>query len=251
MLADHDDSSHRVNMGDMERWVSLVGGGLLALYGITRRDKTGLAMTLLGGAVALRAVQGHSAAYERFGIRSFSGAGGENNSIRGQAVRVERSITVDRPIDEVYHFWRDLENLPRFMEHLIHVRLLPTGRYRWVAKAPMGKVEWDAEILEEQVPWLISWRSVDDSAIDNAGSVRFSQAPGGRGTQVRVELAYKPPAGVVGAMVARLLGEEPSVQVRDDLARFKEIMESGEAATAAIRITGNGEARDEPGGDAV
>lgn len=247
MLADHDDSSHRVNIGDTERWVSLLGGSLLALYGITRHSKTGLAMALLGGAVALRAVKGHSGTYQRLGMRSFSGAGGERNSIRGPAVRVERSITVDRPVEEVYRFWRDLENLPRFMEHLIDVRMLPSGFYRWVAKAPMGTVEWDAEILEDQVPWLISWRSVEGSAIDNAGSVRFSQSAGGQGTEVRVELAYKPPAGAMGALVARLLGEEPSVQVRDDLERFKEIVESGETAVISSWTASYGKARDHLG----
>lgn len=218
-----------INLSDSERVVSVMGGGLLALYGLGRRDRLGIAIALLGGVVALRGARGHSDLYERMGVQAFSGAEGEGNAIRGPAIRVDHAIVVDRPVDEVYRFWRDFENLPRFMDHLVSVERLPSGLYHWVAKAPVGTVEWEAEILEEQVPWLISWRSVEGSQVDNAGSVRFSPSDGG-GTEVRIEIAYKPPAGALGAVVARWLGEEPGVQVRDDLERFKQIVESGEAA---------------------
>jgi len=226
-------SSRLVNMTDVERWSSLVGGALLAAWGLRRRDPLGFAAALLGGAVALRGAHGHSGIYDRLGVRKFSGARGTGNVIRGQAVRVERSITVRRPMDEVYRFWRAFENLPRFMEHLEEVRPLGGGLYRWVARGPFGAVTWDAEIIEEQVPWLISWQSIPGSQVGNAGSVRFSPAAAG-GTEVRVELAYKPPAGVLGAAVARLLGREPAIQVDADLRRFKEILE----ALAPVIVSG-------------
>lgn len=212
---------------DVSRWAALVGAGAVTLYGLSRRDRAGAIIALVGGAMLIGAARGSSWIDDWLGIESFDGAGGEANVLRGRAVRVAHSVVVDRPVDVVYHYWRDLENLPRFMRHLVSVEALPSGRYRWVAKAPVGTVEWDAEILEEQVPWLISWRSLPGSRIDNAGSVRFSPNASGIGTEVRVELAYKPPAGSLGAVAARLMGEEPHVQVREDLERFREILETG------------------------
>jgi uncharacterized membrane protein len=146
---------------------------------------------------------------------------------RGEGIKVEHTITVNRPREEVYHFWRQLENLPRFMDHLESVTVLDEDRSHWVAKAPAGtKVEWDASIQDEIENELIAWRSLPGSDIDNAGSVHF--LPAGEGTEVRVVLSYDPPAGRVGAAVAKLLGEEPEQQVEQDLRRFKQVMEAVE-----------------------
>jgi uncharacterized membrane protein len=221
----HERESRIVNMTDPERIASIVLGGLLAGYGARRRDRAGAALAVLGGLIALRGVSGASTFYDRLGIRRFSGARGARNALRGTGVRVGHSVVIRRPIDAVYRFWRELENLPRFMTHLIAVRPLGNNRYRWVAKAPAGRVTWDAEIIDEQVPWRIAWRSVPGSRIQNAGTVRFGPAPDGEGTEVTVELAYKPPAGALGALVARLSGEEPTRQVREDLERFRDILE--------------------------
>jgi uncharacterized membrane protein len=139
------------------------------------------------------------------------------------------AITVRRPREEVYTFWRDLENLPRFMIHLRSVREIDERRSHWVARGPAGKaVEWDAEIVEDRADERLAWRSSDDATVRNSGVVRFTGAPRGQGTEVRVELSYEPPAGAVGAAFARLLGEHPDQQVRDDLRRFKQVMETGE-----------------------
>lgn len=144
-------------------------------------------------------------------------------------LEVRRSVTVNRPPDEVYRFWRDFENLPRFMEHLQAVRTTGDRRTHWVAKGPAGAtIEWDAEMLEDRPNELISWRSVGDSDIRNEGVVRFTKAPADRGTEVHVELRYDAPGGKAGAAVAKLFGEEPTQQIRDDLRRFKQVLETGE-----------------------
>ena len=144
------------------------------------------------------------------------------------AIRVH-TITVNQSPEEVYRFWRDFENLPRFMSHLESVRITGERRSHWVAKAPGGTtVEWDAEITKDVPGQLIAWRSVEGADVENSGVVRFDPAPGGRGTEVRVELIYNPPGGVIGAGVAKLFGEEPGTQIKGDLRRFKQVIETGE-----------------------
>jgi uncharacterized membrane protein len=145
------------------------------------------------------------------------------------AVRVERAITINKPVAEVYRFWRQFDNFPRFMRHLESVESIDGRRSRWRAKGPAGmRVTWEAEILQDREDEWIAWRSVEGSEIENSGSVRFSPAPGARGTEVRVQLQYAPPAGSVGRLVAKLFGEEPEQQVNDDLRRVKQLMETGE-----------------------
>jgi uncharacterized membrane protein len=147
------------------------------------------------------------------------------------AVRARSAVTVNRPVHEVYSAWRDLERLPEFMEHLVEVRADGAQMSHWKAKAPGGRtVEWDAEIVADSTDSLIAWRSTPEARVRNRGSVRFSSAPGSRGTVVAVDLQYEPPAGAAGAIVARMLGEEPVQQMKDDLRRFKQMMETGEIA---------------------
>lgn len=148
---------------------------------------------------------------------------------RRRVLRLRASVTVNRPVDQVYWFWRDLENLPRFMHHVASVRADADGRSHWTVRAPAGRsVEWDAEIVTDNLSDMIEWRSVPGARVPNAGRVRFTRAPGGRGTEVRVDLAYAPPGGRVGRAIALLFGEEPEQQVRDDLRRFKQVIETGE-----------------------
>jgi uncharacterized membrane protein len=139
---------------------------------------------------------------------------------------VERSVLVNRPAHELYQFWRNFENLPRFMDHLESVTVIDENQSHWVAKAPAGtRVEWNAAIHNEIEDELIAWRSLPGADVNNAGSVHFTPAGEGR-TEVRVVLSYEPPAGKMGAAIAKLLGEEPSQQVEDDLRRFKQVMEA-------------------------
>jgi uncharacterized membrane protein len=150
---------------------------------------------------------------------------------------VSKTITINRPIEEVYERWRHFENFPKFMEHLEEVRITGEGRSHWKAKAPAGRtVEWDAETTEDQPNSVIAWHSVEGSDILNFGKVRFEQAPGGRGTIVRVDLQYEPPAGIAGMAVAKLFGEEPGQQLDCDLRRFKQIMETGDVVKSDASI---------------
>lgn len=148
-------------------------------------------------------------------------------------LRVRASTTVNRPVADVYAFWRDFENLPQFMAHLHSVERMDESRWRWRARGPGATTfEWDAEIVDDVPDVLLSWGSVDGSGIENSGLVRFMPAPAGQGTEVTVELEYRPPAGPLGAAVATLLGEEPAQQVRDDLRRFKQVVETGEVVAS-------------------
>jgi uncharacterized membrane protein len=144
-------------------------------------------------------------------------------------IRTKRSITVNRPVEEVYSFWHNFENLPRFMRHLESVSVLDEKRSHWVAKAPAGKtVEWDAETTDDRPNELIAWRSLPGADVYNAGEVRFNPAPGNRGTEVRVTIEYDPPFGKLGSKVAMLWREEPGQQIADDLRHFKQVLETGE-----------------------
>ena len=147
----------------------------------------------------------------------------------GAGVWVEEAATINRPIEDVYRAWKNFEDFPRFMRHVESVQVLGNGRSRWRATAPAGTtVEWEAEIVEDREGQLIAWRSVEGSQIQNNGAVRFHRAPGARGTEVRVRLEYAPPAGKLGRGVAWLFGEEPDQQIREDLRRFKQLLETGE-----------------------
>ncbi|MDP8976514.1 MAG: SRPBCC family protein [Actinomycetota bacterium] len=147
----------------------------------------------------------------------------------GGGVRARTAITVNRPPQEVYGYWHHFENLPKFMAHLESVEAKEDGRWRWVANAPLGRtVEWEAEIEEDVPDQLIAWRSLEGSEVPNRGSVRFAPAAGGRATEVTFELAYEPPGRAMGAAVARMFGEEPLQQMKDDVRRFKQVMETGE-----------------------
>jgi uncharacterized membrane protein len=165
----------------------------------------------------------------------------------GGAMRVAQAVTINRSPEELYKFWRNFQNLPRFMKHLESVEVgratrqtasgmreeITGDKYsHWIAKAPAGMtVEWDAEIIEDRPNQMIAWRSLEGADVDHMGSVRFEHAPSTRGTIVRARLQYSPPAGVIGASIARLFGEDPNWQVKDDLRRFKQIMEAGEILT--------------------
>jgi uncharacterized membrane protein len=149
-----------------------------------------------------------------------------------RTVWVKKSIQINRSPQEVYAFWRDFQNLPRFMSNLESVQNTGDGRSHWVAIGPAGKrIEWDAEIVGEQQNSLIAWRSLEGADVEHAGSVRFEAAPGGRGTFVKVEIQYRPPGGVLGATVAKLLGRAPEQQVHEDLHHLKQLMEAGEIIT--------------------
>jgi uncharacterized membrane protein len=228
------------DISTIERALSAAGGSALALTGLARRGRTGAALAVAGGWLLYRGASGKDPLYRALGINTAATHPGPLASVRHkEGIKVKRSITIDRPREELFRFWRNFENLPRVMSHLQSVTLLEGGRSHWVAKAPAGRtVEWDAVIHAETDNELIAWRSVEGSQIPNAGSVRFRSAPGDRGTEVTVTLEYSPPLGQVGALLATLFGEEPGMQVREDLHRFKARMEAGIAPTTEGQPSG-------------
>lgn len=222
-----------VNVGNAERWASAAAGGALALLGLSRRSLGGAALALAGGALVYRGVSGHCLLYHSLGINT-TGKHSPAIGVRAQhGCKVERSMLINRSADELFRYWRNLENLPRIMEHLVSVTKLDGNRSHWVAKGLLGStVEWDAEIHNEREGELIAWRSLPGAQVDTAGSVHFELSPDGRGTILRVSLKYDPPGGKVGATIAHLLGDGVGQHLHEDLWHFKQFMESGEMATA-------------------
>jgi uncharacterized membrane protein len=148
-------------------------------------------------------------------------------------VLIGRSVTIDQPRDKLYAFWRDFKNLPLFMHNIRSVEAISARVSHWVVEAPAGKtVEWDSEITADEPEALIAWRSLEGTNVRNSGRVEFRDSPDGRGTVVTVTLVYDPPGGSVGKLIAKLFQKEPKVQARQDLRRFKQLMETGEIATA-------------------
>jgi uncharacterized membrane protein len=227
-------TSPDVNVSEPERWLSVVAGAAMAAYGLTRRSVSGLFLAGLGGGLVWRGATGHCAVYDALGHSTATETDGEGRQVSvpyGKGIRVEKSVTVNASPERLYTFWRNLENLPRFMKHLEAVKVIDSKRSHWTAKGPAGSnVEWDAEVINEIPNELIGWRSIEGSQVSNAGSVRFAPATGGRGTEVKVEIEYTPPAGKVGAIVAMLFGKDPAHEVGEDLRSFKMLLETGELA---------------------
>jgi uncharacterized membrane protein len=220
------DAEHRVNVGESERWVSLVGGGMLALYG-RRRSLPGLALVIGGGALLYRGMSGHCAVYNAIGIDT---AGSRLDSW----VTVEAVVIVNKPIADVYRFYRTLENHPRFVTYLESVTSRDQTHSHWVAKTPLHtQIEWDAEIVEERENARLAWRSLPGADLSHHGSARFHELPNDRGTEVQVNLEYAPPGGAVGKAVAQLLNTISTQQLQEELRHFKQLLEAGEQPTIA------------------
>lgn len=166
------------------------------------------------------------------------------------SIHLETSISINRSPEELYGIWRDFKMLPLIMSNLESVTDLGAGKSHWVAKGLAGtKFKWDAETIQDKPNELIAWQSLDGSEVPNAGSVRFQAGPKGRGTYVRVTLNYAPPAGHVGASIAELFGFDPAQLIKEDLQRFKQMMEAGEVATTEGQPSGRAaeaEVTDEP-----
>ena len=228
-----DGGQFAINLSRTERVGSLVVGGLLAAYGLAKRSPAGVLIAAVGGYVAIRGATGHCHTYHALGLSTadrdkLSDAGTFNR----RGVHVSVSFSINKPRAELYRFWRDFQNLPSFMKHLQAVTVIDEKRSHWVTEGPAGvNVSWDAEIISDVPDETIAWRSLAGGDVDNAGSVRFVDGPPGRGTEVKVVLDYVPPAGRFGAAVATLFGRGGGAEVREDLRRFKQLMEAGEIAT--------------------
>lgn len=234
------ERSNRINVGTTQRIVSAAAGAVAAGYGISRRDPLGYGLAALGGLLIWRGASGNSMLMSALGVSTAGtewlqlapryGAAAQPDHAR--AVHVRDEVTINRPVHDIYNFWRDFSNLPRVMPHLISVEPLDGNRSHWKARAIGGATaEWDA-VIENDVPnELIAWESVAPAAVPNGGSVRFRPAPGGRGTEVCVALHYQPPAGQIGRLAAKLFGQEPGQHLREGLRHLKQLFEAGEIAT--------------------
>jgi uncharacterized membrane protein len=217
---------------------SRVGGDVVdlsllaaALGRSTAPHRVMASLAAVGGVTALDVVVG-----DRLARRS-SALG--TQAPRDGTIEVSESIAINAEPQQAYAFWRQLENLPRFMKHLAHVQERGERRSHWVARAPGGgTVEWDAEIVDEVPNELIEWRSVEAASVPNSGSVRFTRDRAGRGTCIEVRMRYEPPLGGAGALIAKLFGEEPAQQMKEDLRRLKQIIETGEIPTTEGQPSG-------------
>ncbi len=227
-------SMYKPNISATARLASTVAGAALAVVGYQRSNK---ALGLTGLGLIARGASGWCPVTASFNPDAHDDEPTRRYLGGSRGVIVEDAITIYRPVSEVYSFWRNLENLPRFMDHLEEVCVTDRFRSHWVARGPLGvHVEWDAEIINDIPPTLLSWKSVGQSDVVSAGSVRFRPA-GEHATQVHVKLQYDPPAGKFGATVAWLVGDDPQHQIAEDLRRFKQLLEAGEMSTGAYRAT--------------
>jgi len=213
---------------EVERWASLALASAAISFGMRRRNLAGVCLAVAATPLAYRGLFG---AWPHI-TNGSSRRDDTRVALAGRrGIQVRASIRLEKPVDEVFRFWRRFENRPRFMANLERVSDLGNGRSHWVAKGPGGVgVEWDAEIINEIDNRLIAWRSLPGSDVVSAGSVYFSSARGGRECQVAVNMQYEPPAGRAGALVATIAGREPSQTIREDLRRFRELLETGEVA---------------------
>lgn len=220
------------NVSDNERVVSGVAGAGLVAYGLSKGGAFGAIMSLLGGGLLYRGATGHCHMYSAMDKSTATDSAPTR-------IHVQRSVTIDKSQEELYNFWRNFENLPQFMNHLESVTVTGEKTSHWKAKAPLGtSVEWDAELTSDVPHERIGWKSAEIAEIRNSGTVEFKPTRN-RGTEVRVTLTYEPPAGYIGSLVAKLLGEEPSIQVWEDLKRFKALMEAG----SIIKVEGQSSGR--------
>lgn len=254
-----------MNVGQSERQISVAAGAALLLYAAINRSRTSLIHGSLGAYLIWRGQTGHCPLYQAMDIntaqsqRAWQGNGNgqpqrdwrtntgvqqipiqqQNNQQQSNQIEIRRAVTVDKPAEELYNFWRKLENLPQFMHHLERVEQTSERSSHWKAKIAGGiPVEWDAEIVEDVPGQRIAWRTKPDSQVQQSGVVEFKPATAKRGTVVNVDLHYSPPGGIIGETFARMLNGITAQQVKDDIGRFKSLMEAGEIAKIEGQPTG-------------
>lgn len=233
------DQHRRQNVGRAERWASAgVGAGLL-LAGLKRGSWGGWLLAAGGAALIYRGASGYCGCYQLLGYDTSETRNPATAVAARQGRKIERSIAINRPPEELYEAIIDSEYLPRLLGHVTSILPLEDGRARWRAKGPLGsELTWDAQVIRDRPNQMISWRSLDGSDVETAGSVHLRPLPVGRGTEVRVSLKYNPPGGKLAAGVADFLGQGLDAEVRDDLRRFKQLMETGELPTTEGQPSG-------------
>jgi uncharacterized membrane protein len=221
-----------VNVGTVERWASMFGGGYLAGAGIKKGGAGGALMGLVGAILLHRGATGHCNVYTALGVdTSSTGARPADGAMpatgAAAGVRLEASITVNRMAEELYAYWRDFTNAPSYMDRIISVRALDDRRSLWTAEGPRGAaIEWMSDLTEDVPNRRIAWHSLPGSDLPNRGSVEFTPGRPGE-TTVRHTLEFDPPGGMVGEAIARVMQGMTKEMVQADLRRFKTLMEAG------------------------
>jgi uncharacterized membrane protein len=229
-----------VNVGESERLASNIGGGVLIAAGLWRGGLGGLTLAGLGGLLLYRGATGRCPLYQAIGADTAREDATEYGVAAQAGVRVEESITISRPARELYDFWRDHANLPKFMPNIESVTSPDDAHSHWTMSTPLGlTLEWDAAIHTDEPGRMFSWASTGGQ-MGTAGSVHFDPAPADRGTVVRLNQKYDPPMGQIGVGLARLMGMSPAGMTRETLRRFKQLMETGEIPTIAGQPSGRG-----------
>ena len=212
-------------------WSRVAGDAMdLALLVFSGRKHPGRRVALATAVVAGVAALDTLAAIEQSRLQR---SGERDALVPGTGtIRVRKSIAINQSPEACYRFWRDFENFPRFMKHVDEVRAMDATRSHWTVRAPLGRhVSWTAELASDVPSQQLGWRTLPGAEIDHAGVVRFVPASGERGTVVEIDLSYRAPLGKAGSLIAKLFGEEPSLQVEEDLRRFKQLIETGEIPT--------------------
>jgi uncharacterized membrane protein len=228
LIEDAHPGPRAVNVGLKERWGSLFSGGVLVAAGLRKRSLGGAVMAAAGGELIRRGVTGHCHIYSALHISSAEDA----------PLHAVSSVLVTRPAGELYAYWRDFNHHPRFMVHLESVTTTLEGRTQWTLSGPLhSHIEWESEVVDEQPNKRIAWRTTEGSELPHSGVVTFEPAPAGRGTIVRVEIAYEPRAAAA-AVLGKVLGFSPQALLDQDLRRFRQLMETGELSTLEGQTSG-------------
>jgi uncharacterized membrane protein len=238
---------HRTNIGEVQRMLSATAGVISLVSGLSRRNWAGVALAMVGGGLLYRAISGYCPAFGAVGIDTSSDyrrARPNDTSRLGRrkvrtdrATKMQRAIAINRPPNDLYQFWRSLDNLPRIMKHLDSVEVINDQMSHWVLKSMPGvpTIEWDAEIINDVKDQRIGWRSLQGADVNNTGSVEFKPTDDGKRTWLTVTLQYEPPAGQLGTAIAKWFGEDPDTKLAQDLQRFKEQMETNVFSQANTR----------------
>ena len=237
----HQDGTRTINVGPMERLISIAGGGALTYYGLRHLSLRGALFALLGGDLVYRGITGHCWLYQVLGVSTAEKV--RSTLVRlpdNQGIKVKRTVTINRPAEDLYRFWEDVENMPRFMKYIQEVSRTGENRSHWVAQSPVlgTRLEWDSEVTHSQAPSLIAWRTLNQTSFAHAGTVRFGPAPYGNETTVTLTLEFRQPVGQVGAITEKLLGYIPEQLALEDLRRFKQLMEAAEIAQSESHPSG-------------
>lgn len=228
-----------VNVGQVERWASGVGGALLVVHGLRRGNFGGLALAVLGGALVHRGVTGHCQAYRALDIDTSGKHRADADEHVYKGVLVKHATTINRTPMEVYDYVKDPANHHRYMEGIESVRLDEQGVSHWAMKGPFGTTwRFRSKHINEEPGRLVAWKTLPGGDVENAGSIRLTPAWDGRGTEVAMEISFEPPAGSVGVAIAKLLGHDPDAIVRENLRRLKNLLEAGEIPTIEGQTSG-------------